>query len=639
MDSWHFWANMGRIEAKGSKVRVLFIGESVARGYLYDPSYTPAMVLQMILDETFGKNKTEVIDLARTNLGYEVKDLALAALQLEPDVAIIFAGNNWGFSQPAFSDMAEIDKAIGTEGMAGVKRVCDEYIKRTVRTMVTEIASEYKSSGVPLIWIVPEFNLADWREPFTNAPYLPGNRNREWIEALDEAQRALCDGDLRRAEELGARIVELDQGTCSAGYYILAECHRLAADACGQRKYLEQARDAQSWDFSITFIPKPYAIAQQILREEVPKFDGEVVDLPAVFKEYLNGEVPGSRMFVDYCHLTSEGIGVAMAAAASSVLRTVKGTDQPWSSLAGEHLTPSRETEGEASFLAAIHSAHLYQRYEVVHHFCTRALKHDPKIAELMFSYIDLQVLNRTPWRMSEAESKIFRLGSPLIHRYLLQRHHDKWLDKVLLGAMVEALEDAGVPARERLDRLYREEHSTRLGETDLLQLYYLQSTNQPQEFEALHSLVWRVDADAHYFRAYWPASKFVFIGEAGCAISLALTCRLGKFSTDKGQISIDCNGTPQVETTIDKQWSSWDILIPGNVVRDGLNEITVHWPIPDFRTAEALSEVLPKLCRMKYPEYYPIFGEIHSFIASNGSQVSTNLPTVQVESSLAKVA
>ena len=45
MDTWHFWANVGRIEAKGTKLRVLFIGESVARGYLYDPSFTPAMAL------------------------------------------------------------------------------------------------------------------------------------------------------------------------------------------------------------------------------------------------------------------------------------------------------------------------------------------------------------------------------------------------------------------------------------------------------------------------------------------------------------------------------------------------------------------------------------------------------------------
>jgi hypothetical protein len=638
MDTWHFWANIGRIEAKGSKLRVVFIGESVARGYLYDPDFTPAMVLQTILEAQFGKDRIEVIDLARTNLGYEVKDLSLAALQLEPDVAIILAGNNWGFSQPTFTDVAEIDAAIASEGMAGVKRVCDEYIQRTVKTMVSEIAMEYKASGVPLIWMVPEFNLADWREPFTNAPYLPENRNREWIAKLKAARQALNDGDHFRAEQLAARVVELDEGTCNAGYYILAECRRHADDVDGQRKYLELARDAQSWDFSITFIPKPYAIAQQILREELPKYNCQVVDLPAIFKQYLNGEVPGVRMFVDYCHLTSEGMRVAMAAGASCVLRALKGTELSWCKLVNEHIAPPREIEAEASFLAAIHSAHFYQHYEMVHHYCARALKYSPHIAEIMFNYIEVQVLNKAPQRMSEAEQQIFRVGSPLIHRYLFQRHNEKWLDKVLLTAMVDALDESGLSGRERLERLYREEHSTRVEEVDLLQPFYLQSSDQAHEFEALRAQS-RADSDPRYFRAYWPDSKFVFIGEEGYGVNLSLTCRLPKLSPDEAKIALDCNGQQQVEMAIGKQWSSWEISIPGNLVRDGVNEIEVHWPIPDFRTEEALAGVLVKLCQMKYPEYYPLFGEIHSFTASDGHQLSTNLPTIEVEPSLAQVA
>lgn len=639
MDTWYFWANIGRIPAKGSKLRVVLIGESVARGYIYDPSFTPAMTLQLILDEQFGQDQIEVIDLARTNLGYEVKDLALAALQLEPDVAIIFAGNNWGFSQPAFNDISEIDQALGTEGMAGVKRVCDEYIERTVKTMATEIAAQYKNNGVPLIWMIPEFNLADWRQPFTNAPYLPGDRNREWIELLKNARQALTDGDVAVAEQLAAKVVELDQGTCSAGYYILAECRHLAQDACGERKYLELARDAQSWDLSLTFIPKPYSISQQVLREELPKYDCQVVDLPAVFKQYLNGEVPGVRLFIDYCHLTSEGMRVAMGAAACCVLRELKGLEEQSSVHVGEHVAPPATIEAEASFLAAIHCAHFHQRYEVVHHFCQRALQYSDHVAEIMLNYIELQLLNKAPLRMSEAEQEIFRLGSPLIHRYLFQKYNEKWLDKVLLTAMADALDAAGFPGGERLERLYREEHSATVGEVNLLDPFYYQSADQVQEFQALLWPTMRVGFDPHYFRAYWPESKFVFIGEAGVAVNLSLTCRLPRLSVDEGKISIACNGKPQVEIAIGKQWAAWDVTLTGDLVRDGINEIEVRWPMPDFRTDEALSEVLPRLCQKKHPEYYPLFGEIHSFFASDGCKVSTNLPTAQVESSLARVA
>jgi hypothetical protein len=85
------------------------------------------MALQMILEEQFGKDQIEVIDLARTNLSYQLRDLSLAALQLEPDIAVFFAGNNWDkkISLPTFADIAQMDEAIAKDGILGVKRICD----------------------------------------------------------------------------------------------------------------------------------------------------------------------------------------------------------------------------------------------------------------------------------------------------------------------------------------------------------------------------------------------------------------------------------------------------------------------------------------------------------------------------------
>jgi hypothetical protein len=97
------------------------------------------------------------------------------------------------------------------------------------------------------------------------------------------------------------------------------------------------------------------------------------------------------------------------------------------------------------------------------------------------------------------------------------------------------------------------------------------------------------------------------------------MTCRLSKHSPDEGKISVDCNGTPQVEMTVNKEWSSWDIAVPGDVVHDGLNEIEVHWPIPtQFPTAEILNDLITRMCQLRYPQYYPIYGEIHAFSASS---------------------
>ena len=48
---WWSWANVKRIMPKGEKKRVLFVGESAARGFFYDPAYTPAQVLEHMLGE------------------------------------------------------------------------------------------------------------------------------------------------------------------------------------------------------------------------------------------------------------------------------------------------------------------------------------------------------------------------------------------------------------------------------------------------------------------------------------------------------------------------------------------------------------------------------------------------------------
>src|SRR5215213_2284652 len=212
MAEWNYWADVGRIEPKSEKTRVLLMGESVARGYLYDPVFNPAMALQMILESQFGEDKVEVVDLARTNLGFQIRDVAINALQMEPDIAVIFAGNNWYISEPLPSEIAEIDEAIAKDGIAGAKTVIDARLARTAKRIVNELCSVYESKGIPLVWIIPEFNLRDWHDPITNAPYLPDGLNKEWLELMEEAQDALHDQDFDTAKQLAQRMIEIDQG-------------------------------------------------------------------------------------------------------------------------------------------------------------------------------------------------------------------------------------------------------------------------------------------------------------------------------------------------------------------------------------------------------------------------------------------
>ena len=636
MTEWTYWADVGRIEPKNEKIRVLLIGESVARGYLYDPVFNPAIALQMILEEQFGEGQVEVIDLARTNLGFQILEVAINALQMEPDLAIVFAGNNWYISEPLPSGIAEIDDAIGKHGIAGAKRAIDAELGRTAKRVVNEICTAYEKKGVPLVWMIPEFNLRDWRDPLTNAPYLPDGLNKEWLQLMDEAECALRDRDLTRAEMLAKRMVEIDGGVCVAGLYILAECRRHANDIESERNYLSLARDATSWDLSRETVPRPYSAMQNAVREQTSKHNIQVIDLPAVFKEHLKGGIADRSLFLDYCHLTTEGIQVAMGAAAACVLRALKGVDRPWYAYLSEHVAPSPETEAEALLLAAITNAHCSQPRDLVEYFCTRALNFSPHVAEWMINYLELQTTRSAPPRMSKAEDQMWKSGSPLMRNLL--RLNRKRLDRMLLKVCLDTLEQAGVDARKRVEQLCLDEHSVAHNPTDLLDYYYLSAADQPQEMVWLHRNE-RYRSTAEYYRAYWPESRFIFVGEAGSAVGLCLTCRLPK-STAPGQaVRLSLNGRQQLKIAVDSEWTTFDINLPGAAVHSGLNELVISWPMPEFESRTALEKARLKIIERKFPDFYPVFGEIHSFTALDGRKASTYSHAVQTESSLVEVA
>ncbi|HEX4925140.1 MAG TPA: hypothetical protein VFV50_13690, partial [Bdellovibrionales bacterium] len=89
---WPYWADVARIPRKAGRKRIAFVGESAARGYFFDPEYTPAAALEELTGY-------EVLDLARTDLRLSAFEELLSKLPaLEPDAIVLYAGNNWQLS-------------------------------------------------------------------------------------------------------------------------------------------------------------------------------------------------------------------------------------------------------------------------------------------------------------------------------------------------------------------------------------------------------------------------------------------------------------------------------------------------------------------------------------------------------------
>ncbi len=621
VDEWHSWANVQRIEAKSTKLRVLLIGESVARGSLLEPAFTPALALSNILEARIGKDQVEVIDLARVNLGLSVPGLACSALALKPDAVVMFCGNNWHLPVCPEELKAEVHEALCRDGFAGLKRVGTEWLDQKVRGIVRDISSAYRERGIPLIWIVPEFNLADWRIPPMNAPHLPQGANSEWMTLVDHAEEALAEGRLQLAAELAIKAVNLDQSTSVAPWQVLAECSLRQNDMAATRHYLESARDAVQWYECWSVSPGTTSLTQEILREEAARHGDPIVDSPRLFAEYLGGELPGRQVFLDYCHLTVEGIRTTMAAAASCVLRAIKSMDVAWQELAPAVVGPPVEIEGAAAFLAAIHNAHWWQPSEIVHHYCYKAVRQAPQVAEIMLAFLEVQT-RRSPMLMCAAAEKIAESGLSLLRHYLLAYNRQQ-LDRVLLDGIVAALKTVGIDAQEKLDRMRREGHSFVSGEVNLLDDYYCASSLVPQE--AIGLVMRREETrfsqdsqDSHYYKSYWRESRFVFVGERGYGAQLRISCRLPHL--EEGTVRVGVNGICRAELACGREWATWDISVPGQHVVDGLNEVSVNWPMPEFPGIEAYKTVIADMNDQLFPEFLCLFGEIESFRASRPS-------------------
>jgi hypothetical protein len=181
------WADRERIESKGQKTRVILLGESVARGLLFDPAYTPAQVLEQLLSAHVASG-VEVLDLARTGLTADgLVDLLQQVPALKPDALVIFAGNNWarGHLNWVVEDPSERKEAaaiLRQEGMRALKTHLEQKFAASVGELIRGLPLLAEELDLPVVVLVPEFNLAEWEEDASAGPPWLADGNRAWWE-------------------------------------------------------------------------------------------------------------------------------------------------------------------------------------------------------------------------------------------------------------------------------------------------------------------------------------------------------------------------------------------------------------------------------------------------------------------------
>jgi hypothetical protein len=605
-DPMNFWAGVQKIPPKGSRRRVVLVGESVARGYFYDPHFTAAEALQKMMDATCGPDKIEVVDLAATNLVHEqLQELIGQALHLEPDALVIFAGNNW--CAPWFDErLLEVSSRFReTDSWRGVKEVCESVLIAKSRQTLSLLEEIIQERRIPVVFMLPEFNLADWITESDCPPLLDSEENEEWLRAKSEAEQLLQGNDWEKAQHLGERLLELDQGTTPAGPNVLAAVSQKRGDRQTTRTFLEMARDAVvSMPYHNT--PRCYSVIQQTIREAAAAHGIHLVDLPREFTNYTGGEIPNRRLLIDYCHLTLEGIRFSMALAAETLLPLLNYPSKSSKELAQVDMEVDGEVNAGAHFLAAVVTGNAGQRIDVIRHHIRTSLAYDRGIARMMQLFLDFHIRN-APTSLCRSFEQLCELpNTTAIIAFYNDSMRNKFLNTKLITAISEELEAVGIPVRSHIERLLIREHGIKNRTVNLVKNLY-STSSWPRKV---------VDIRPEFYKATTRNTNLVLVCDKPEPLKFAITMKVPAVKSDQ-TISLRLNGNLVAEFPATDRWATSTCSAPAGLVHSGLNQVEISWPMALWSGEKQRARVADCFEAGEMVEITPMFGLVHSLRVS----------------------
>jgi len=609
-------------------LRVGFFGESVAAGYLYAPHLTPARVLEAQLRAAGGDDNFEVVDLARTNETLaSLAETVRTSLQINPDVLVLWIGNNWNLLEtpevspyaPSAEARRRYAQALREEGTDGPLRLATETLREKAEATLDFVALIARAVQIPVVVVIPEVNLADWedRQP---PVWLPGNGNGRWHDLYAEAAGRLERRDYDGALAATVSMLKLDAEKCAATWRLRVRCFEGLGDLDRAARAARSEIDAAAYPVQAFLgAPRATTAVREILRGAARRHGFSAIDLRKVFAEATGSPLPGRRLFLDYCHLTSEGIQLAMATVAAEVLN-LSGMPFSIPALPAPEISP--EAEATARLGAAVHTAHrlltVGPKRPILEHWCQAALDASPGIEEAMLDLIEARCAP-CPAVLTAAQQR--NLASP--YRLLLQ-HGWRWdhLDAELIEAIEAVLERRGRPAGERIARLLLEHHAVsdegRKGEegTDL--------TEPPCLWEPLERFYPEVMRFADLseratFRSPWPESSFCLVCAAERDVEIEPTLRLPAAvpgESRQGRVRIAVNGEEVGGMDATERWSRSSLLVPRSSLKPGLNRLSLRWPAPETDGGAALQAAVERLELGIAGDLHPVFGEVFSLVA-----------------------
>jgi hypothetical protein len=617
-------------------LRVCLIGESTAAGFFYAPHLTPAMVLEDQLREVKGTGAYEVIDLTKVDMTaaggkHDLVRITVAALQLNPDVLVIFAGNNWltQFRPFASSSRDHFASAYREAGVRGIMELCERDTLSHYQGVVTNLSYIAAAVPIPTILVIPEVNHLDW-ERGSPVVWLSGERTAQWHKLYRQAMALAKTDDGSRAGFIAAiaeQMIELDEGTCPVSYRLLGNALLAQGRIAEARETYIRELDSAAW--TPEALPGAGTTVREVLRSGAGRDGLARVDLPVIFFEH-SGNIPGRELFLDYCHLTLGGIKVAMAAVASQILRLTAAPEEEtyeWRSLLRSlpdpQIQPARDSM--ANFLVALYTLHWERRFNgpspLPEYWCEAAIKAWRGIQEIMLDYVATRVPKATICGLSLAEQHFSGRRNCLEDGAHVLAGEGRRLGRVSLDpAAIElictVLERSGRPIRETINKMLVDQHAVRSDAVELVNPYYHWTTMDHLTGFQSDSIT---DTGYGLYQALWPTSDFCVVSDSSRDVQLNLTARLPAAVNEMregAEVKVSVNRHHVGTFPIGSLWTCHALKVARESLRTGTNKLTIHWPDLSPEGDAATRQIRERLEHDVPTTLHPVFGELHSLVA-----------------------
>ncbi len=336
-------------------MRIFVLGASAALGWPAEESCAATGFLRRGLDRSH-PGRFEVVNAAVMSFGsHRVLDVLREIVDLEPDLVVIWSGNNeyvernalpqsggWRVSRQLhrlliksrlyravraaiFTFSPSLFRPSGTDltnlreepriqrGTLGRLPEIDQQVLENYRSNLGEMAATLRARGVPGVFCTVPVNLSMWA-PYSRPPRF-GNPEEyaTWNRLMEEGVDLLDRGENREAGARFARVREMTPHYALAAYFEAQALQRLG-EVDRARALFMTARDEDARPL------RALGTFNEAVRRVAADGRGvRLVDLESAFLDTSGPSLAGMDLFYDYCHPTAAG----HARAARAILTTL----------------------------------------------------------------------------------------------------------------------------------------------------------------------------------------------------------------------------------------------------------------------------------------------------------------------------